>query len=236
MNIRSRFTHDLADLQHHLLELAETVDRTIVSAVWSCTRNDIKEAQRTLKNSEAIDVLCRNLENHALQVLACQQPLVASDLRTVSAMLLLTNELARIGAYACGIGTLVLRSASLKQQQPPTTLIQMGHKARAMLQHAIRAVIRRDATVSTQLCNEDTSVDALHTTTVQELLALMQHDPLMSEWATYQLWIAHNIERMADRSITIAERAAFIVTGTQAACCVRAPVSPPADLSTVVLV
>ncbi|MGH2443890.1 MAG: PhoU domain-containing protein [Chloroflexota bacterium] len=30
---------------------------------------------------------------------------------------------------------------------------------------------------------------------------------------TYLLWVAHNLERMADRVTNIAERVAFIVTG-----------------------
>ncbi|CAA9395891.1 MAG: Phosphate transport system regulatory protein PhoU, partial [uncultured Chloroflexia bacterium] len=47
-----------------------------------------------------------------------------------------------------------------------------------------------------------------------ELLTVMREQPEVSEAATYLLWAAHNLERIADRTVNIAERAAFIATGT----------------------
>ncbi|MDQ5852434.1 MAG: hypothetical protein M3380_10265 [Chloroflexota bacterium] len=41
----------------------------------------------------------------------------------------------------------------------------------------------------------------------------MREFPQQSEAATYLLWAAHNLERIADRTVNIAERAAFIATG-----------------------
>ena len=38
-------------------------------------------------------------------------------------------------------------------------------------------------------------------------------DPKTIDRATYLLWTAHNLERIADRSTNIAERVIFLVTG-----------------------
>jgi phosphate transport system protein len=92
----------------------------------------------------------------------------------------------------------------------------MARLARDMLQQAVRAVITHDACVAGRLHQADTAVDQLYQDLMQTLLMQMRADPAQSEWATYLLWIAHNLERMADRSVTIAERAAFISSGVLA--------------------
>jgi phosphate transport system protein len=41
----------------------------------------------------------------------------------------------------------------------------------------------------------------------------MTADPSAVRRNTYLLWVAHNLERIADRVTNIAERLAFVVTG-----------------------
>jgi len=41
----------------------------------------------------------------------------------------------------------------------------------------------------------------------------MMQDPEIIARATYLLWMAHNLERIADRTTNIGERVVFLVTG-----------------------
>ena len=41
----------------------------------------------------------------------------------------------------------------------------------------------------------------------------MMNDPDTVQRATYLLWVAHDLERIADRTTNIAERVIFLVTG-----------------------
>jgi phosphate transport system protein len=41
----------------------------------------------------------------------------------------------------------------------------------------------------------------------------MIQDPDTIQRATYLLWVAHDLERIADRATNIAERVIFLVTG-----------------------
>ena len=41
----------------------------------------------------------------------------------------------------------------------------------------------------------------------------MMADPSTIDRATHLLWVAHNLERIADRVTNICERVAFLVTG-----------------------
>ena len=59
----------------------------------------------------------------------------------------------------------------------------------------------------------DDEVDVLYNTVQADLIELMKQDADNIERATYLLWAAHNIERVADRATNIAERAIYLVTG-----------------------
>ena len=212
MTIRAHYEHDLAELQRRLLSLGETVERSIVSAVWALMHRDASAARRVVRDDAMIDELRYDLEEHALRLLALQQPL-AGDLRTISALMGLASELERIGDYAEGIAAVVLRSAALADFEAPPLVYQMAQEARAMLRTALQAVVERDAGAVERLERADDQVDDLYQQVLQELLTTMRAYPQQSEAATYLLWAAHNLERIADRTVNIAERAAFIATG-----------------------
>jgi phosphate transport system protein len=206
---------DLVELQQHLLRLAESVDRAIVSATWALAHRDSDEAQRVVDGDTAIDDLRSALEAHAMLLLA-SEPLILYDVRTVSAVMLLAAELERMGDHAQGIATIVLRSADLPLLSVPPALGQMTHKAREMLQRAIRAAIKRDADAVAKLECTDATLDRLYQHVRRDALKVMREHPEQSEWATDVLWIGHHLERIADHAVNIAARAAFIATGTMA--------------------
>jgi phosphate transport system protein len=145
--------------------------------------------------------------------------------RVISAVMFAAAELERIGDYAEGIATIVVRQANLPLRSTPPVIGQMAHRAREMLQAAIRALIKRDIEAAAQLERIDDRIDQLYQNVLQEVLLAMREHPEDSEWVIYLLWIGHNLERIADRAVNIAERAAF-ATGSAPARRQRAPVLP----------
>jgi phosphate transport system protein len=212
MAATSNLTREIADLQQRLLRLAELVDRAVIGATWALANGEVAEAQHVVDGDDAIDAQRYALEAHATRLL-CEQHLMAPDVRLVSGTLLLAGELERIGDYARGIASLVLRSANLAPQAVPPALSRMAHGARDMFQHAMRAVVQQDSAASHKIARADIAIDQAYQNICQELFATMQAHPEQSEWATYLLWVGHNLERTADRAVNIAERAAFIATG-----------------------
>lgn len=215
MIIRGRYQHDISDLQRQLLALGDLVDRAIVNAVWALMHHDIGGARRVIGNDTEIDERRYVLEEEALRLIARQQPL-AGDLRAISAWMGLASELERIGDYAEGIAAVALRAGEHPALEPPVLLNQMASHAREMLQKATQAIVSRDATAAERMEQADDRVDALYAQVLKEMLAVMRERPDLSETATYLLWAAHNLERIADRTVNIAERAGFIATGTLA--------------------
>lgn len=212
MVARPRYDNDLLDLQRRLLWLGEAVRKAILSASWALLHRDAGSARRVVQGDAAIDGLRYGLEEYALQLIARNQPF-ASDLRTISAYMGVAVELERIGDYAEGIGRIVLRSMALPGLAIPPGLEEMSVRAREMLDQALGAVIARDAQAVVRMEHSDDLIDRLYQHTLEELVATMRAHPERIAAAIYLLWAAHDLERMADRTVNIAERAAFIATG-----------------------
>ena len=82
-----------------------------------------------------------------------------------------------------------------------------------MLQHSLDALVNRDETSDLVVCNDDDEVDDLYDQIYRDLLTYMIQDPAIIQRATYLLWAAHDLERIADRATNIAEQVIFLVTG-----------------------
>jgi phosphate transport system protein len=98
--------------------------------------------------------------------------------------------------------------------QPPVKIsLVMAQKARAMLERAVDAFIQRDAVSARSIPAADDEVDRLYNQAYQELIGCIIADQSRVEQANYLLWVAHNLERAADRVTNICERVLFTVTG-----------------------
>jgi phosphate transport system protein len=89
----------------------------------------------------------------------------------------------------------------------------MTEKATRMLRRSLEALVNRDTVTGRQVCNDDDEVDALYQTVYRDLLDIMIKDPTTIQRATYLLWVAHDLERIADRATNVAERVVYLVTG-----------------------
>lgn len=209
MAIRAQYEQQLQALHQQLLWLSQTVEQAIVRATWALLHRDAAAARQSIAGDRAINELRYDLEDQALLLIARQQP-SAGDLRQLSALISVASELERIGDYAEGISKIVLRSEALPPIQPPHVIHEMAQTAREMLRLAIHAVTERDPSARERLETIDDQVDQLYQRALALLIASMREAPAQIEAATYLLWAAHNLERIADRTVNIAERAAFI--------------------------
>jgi len=147
-----------------------------------------------------------------LTVIATQQPL-ASDLRTIASVLEIVTELERMGDYAKGIARINIMMGEKPLLKPLIDVPRMAEKACDMLHRALDAFVRQDVDLARAIPAEDDEVDDLYNQVYRELLSYIIADPRTIDRATYLLWVAHNLERTADRVTNICERVVFAVTG-----------------------
>ena len=152
------------------------------------------------------------IDEKCLVLIATQQPM-ASDLRTILSVSNVAAELERIGDYTEGIGRLAIKLAGRPMLKPLIDIPRMAEEGRRMLMGALEAFARQDVETATEIGEADDTVDALYDQIYRELLVYMMEDPRTITQATYLLWVAHNLERIADRTTNIAERAIFLDSG-----------------------
>ncbi|HVC33530.1 MAG TPA: phosphate signaling complex protein PhoU [Chloroflexota bacterium] len=209
---REVFESELQRLQDEMLLLASMVDQALGSAIEALRYLNATEAQRIMRADREINAKRFAIEEMAVTTIATQQPM-ARDLRTILAVLHITVELERMGDYAAGIARIVLMHGEHELLKPLIDVPRMADLDRAMLRRSLDAFVARDAELAKRVAAEDDQVDALYDQVYRELLTYMLQDARTIDRATWLLWVAHDLERIADRVTNICERVVFLVTG-----------------------
>ncbi len=210
--LRLDLDRQLGQLQQEVVSLAEIVDKATMRAVDALKRRDLVESQQVVQEDDYIDQKRYEIEDRCIDLIATQQPM-ARDLRAIIALLHITSELERMGDYAEGIAKISLLMGDEAPLKPLIDIPRMADKATLMLRNSIDSLVSRDMVKANQVLQDDDEVDDLYDQVYRELLVFMLQDPQTIQRATYLLWAAHDLERIADRATNIAERVIYLVTG-----------------------
>ena len=209
---RETFDEQLKALEQDILGMGALVDKAIDLSVEALAKRDIELSRRVIREDEAINQAQHDIEEQCLVLIATQQPL-ASDLRVIFAIANIATELERMADHAKGIGQIGVMMGPREPLKPLVDIPRMAKKARWMQERELEAFVNRDVELARSLGGEDDEVDRLYDQVFRELLIFMMDDPRTITRATYLLWVAHNLERTADRAINIGERVVFLVEG-----------------------
>jgi phosphate transport system protein len=209
---RTVFTQSMQELQEEMLTLGSMVDKAVARSIEALRAQNVERARSVIQNDEQINNARWKIENECTLVIATQAPL-ARDLRYIFAIAHIATELERMADYAQGIAKLTIQTANVPLLKPLTDLPRMADLGRELLAGALDAFVEQDAAKARQIAARDDEVDNLYDQVYRELLTFMISDPSTVPRATHLLWIAHNLERIADRVTNICERTIFSVTG-----------------------
>ena len=209
---RTHFDLQLQSLQSDVLRMSSMVEKAIDRAVQSLKTRDRQLSEQVIKADLEINQLRFEIEERALTLIATQQPM-AGDLRVIAAIVHMITDLERMGDHAAGIAKINLLHGDQPLLKPLIDVPHMAELCRDMLRRAMDAFVARDHDAAVRIAAEDDAVDALYDQVYHELVMYMVSDPATIERATWLLWAAHNLERVADRVTNICERVAFLVTG-----------------------
>jgi phosphate transport system protein len=210
--MRKTFETEIQQLKDELLVLGSMVEQQILGSVEALKKRDVDASRRIQQVDSEINAKRYAIEEQVMILIATQQPM-AHDLRLLASILEVSGELERMGDYAKGIATVNIRMGSEALLKPLIDVPRMAQKGADMLHRALTAFINEDAATAQAIPAEDDEVDALYTQVYRELMTFVMSDPKSIERANWLLWVAHNLERVADRVTNICERTIFIVTG-----------------------
>ncbi len=209
---RETYQRNLRALLDEVLALGSMAEQAVMAAVEALRQRDLEAAQRIYSDDQVINEKRYQIENEVITLIATQQPM-AGDLRLLAAILEIITELERIADYAKGISKISL----LIGRQPVIKVLpeipEMAELAGDMLHRSLLAFVNRDVDGARQIPLEDDTVDRLYNQVYQQMLEIMLAAPSAIDRANYLVWVAHNLERMADRVTNICERIIFVVTG-----------------------
>lgn len=213
--LRKTFESEIQQVKDEVLVLGSMVEQAILNTVEALKKRDIKASEEILKADKLINQKRFDIENKLMILIATQQPM-ARDLRLLASCMEIISELERMGDYAKGIANINIRMGDEPLLKPLIDIPRMAQKDVDMLHRALTAFVNEDAEMAKAIPIEDDEVDALYNQIYRELMTFIIQDPKTIERANWLLWVAHNLERVADRVTNICERTIFIVTGEMA--------------------
>ena len=202
---------ELERLQNELIDLGTLVERTIIDSVEVLKKRQIEDAKRLIQADAEINRKRYSIEWDSLVLIARQQPM-AKNLRTLAAILEIASELERIADYAKGIAKISIQIGPRPLIKPLVDIPLMAALASKMLHESLRSFVDRDVEKARSIPAEDRRIDELYDQVYRELMTYVISDPRKIEDASHLLWVAHNLERTADRAVNICERVIFTVT------------------------
>jgi len=209
---RATFERQLSEIQEDMLVMADMVEVAIERSIESLKSRDSELARQIIVDDIKINNKRYEIEEKCLEVIAMQQP-IASDLRTLVAVLHIIVDLERMGDHAEGNA----KVATMLNEEPPLKpyidIPRMAEIAIRMLNNSLEAFKHHDVELARKTCDLDDDVDALYDQVYREVLVYMLNDPRTIERGTHVTWIAHNLERIADRATNICERVVYMVEG-----------------------
>ena len=210
--IRKTFEHELQQVKDDVLVLGSMTEQAIMNTIEALKKRDIKASEKILEADRDINKKRFEIENQLMILIATQQPM-AHDLRLLASTMEIISELERMGDYAKGIANINIRMGDEPLLKPLIDIPRMAQKGVDMLHRALTAFVHEDVEAAKAIPLEDDEVDALYNQIYRELMTFVISDPKTMERANWLLWVAHNLERVADRVTNICERTIFIVTG-----------------------
>ncbi len=213
-SISPRETLDRAieQLLAEILIQGDLVKGAIGGAVDALKNQNVADAKMIYDADRRINKKHFEIEEGVIKLIATQQPM-ARDLRLLAAILEVTTELERMGDYAKGIARITLRIGDEDLLKPIESIPAMADVCINMLDRALKAFISRDAEEARSIPDEDDQVDMYYNQIYRALMDHMISDPSSIDQANHLLWVAHNLERVADRVTNVCERIVFVVTG-----------------------
>ncbi|HTS67562.1 MAG TPA: phosphate signaling complex protein PhoU [Terriglobia bacterium] len=206
------FVEELDYLRSRLLEMSALVEDSVYRSVLCLTEKDPQQAQKVIHNEAEINRMEIEIDDLATQLLALQQPM-ATDLRLLTSAIKINNDLERMGDLAVNI---VERSLSLINEpliKPLIDIPAMANRVQTMIRKSLDAFVKRDADLARSVLVSDDAVDELRDAVYEEVITHMERDPKSVRQGVNLMFVARNLERLADHATNIAEDVLFLVQG-----------------------
>ena len=206
------FREELEELQSKLLEMGGMVESAIHNSIYALVERDEERAKEVMWKEAQVNQKEMEIDDLATRMLALFQPM-ARDLRFITAVIKMNADLERMGDLAVNITERALSLMQEPSQRPLVDIPKIAELAESMVHRALDAFARGDAEMAREVLLADDEVDNLRDAVYNELVNFMQEERTTIQRSINLLFIAQNLERIADHATNIAEDVLFLVKG-----------------------
>ena len=210
---RLHFQHELQTLEGQTLGALDLVISALDRTMEALHHQDIELASIVILDDDRLDGRYLEVHQGVLSLLALQAP-VASDLRTVAALLHVIKHAERMGDQCVNIAKML----PLSGHEPPideetlAKIEQMGRLVRSEVEQSKQAFSLRDVALAEDLVRQDEQVNLLNRECFRRAVEIGT-DEDRREWAMTMMLVSRALERIGDNAVDIGEQVAFVVTG-----------------------
>ena len=206
------FVSELGELQNKVLEMGGLVETSIRASIRSLVERDDQLMVGIWESEDRINQLDIEIDEMATRLLALHQP-VARDLRFLTATIKINSDLERMGDLAINLAQRSISLLSRPQIRPLVDIPLMSRTVEQMVRNSLDSFVRRDEDLARSVLMTDDVVDDLKNSVYQELLEMTEKGQASAGPAFDLIFVAHNLERIADHATNIAEDVLFLIKG-----------------------
>ncbi len=210
--VREQYIEGLKEIEQGAISIGEMVWTALFDAIDALMKHDSEKAYDVISRDININKKRWKVEEKCIMLIATQQP-VATDLREIIASLNIITDFERMGDHAQGIAKVMLRLESEPPMRTLQTVFDMSQAVLGMIKGSIQAYIARNIKEALKIFKHDDVVDNFYNKIFDEIVTYEKENPKRFKVGTYFLWIAHDLERIADRVANICERIVYLVHG-----------------------
>jgi phosphate transport system protein len=210
--MKRHFEREMDHLKARLLHMGAAVEDLLARSIQALMERNLELAQESIKIEAEIDQQEIQIEEECLKLLALYQP-VAGDLRFVTAVLKINNDLERMGDLGGHIAERALVLAAHREVRLPVDLRNMAAAVQKMLRMALDAIVNQDAEIAARVIQADNEIDEYHQEMFPLIARQMRTAPETIEVLLHVLSASRHLERVADYATNIAEDVVYLVRG-----------------------
>ena len=205
-------SRDLEEAHNSLLRISGEVEDMIALAVKSLVERRGGLAVEVVNRDTSIDRAEVRIEEECLKMLALHQP-VAADMRRITTMMKVNNDLERIADLACNIAQRADSLCSYPEFPIPSGINEMATMITRMVRSSLDAFVHRNVDQARRVIQDDDSVDAKNVEVIETLTTQIARDPSQTVAALHCFSAARHLEQIADHAVSIAEDVIYMVEG-----------------------
>lgn len=204
------FFDRLDDLELQLIAMGELVRSSVDRCVRSLMERRIDLAEAVISDEILVNRYEIEIDDVATELFARNQP-VAIDMRRLIAALKINTDLERMGDLSVNIARRAKYLIEHQTQDFDVAIPEMSGLVQHMVASSLHAFVKRDSVLARTVLASDDEVDRLRSKIYEERVKKIEAGSQHVRVDLGYIFIARNLERIADHSTNIAEDVIFLV-------------------------